>query len=40
MMKQRVGDIDFRTEIRQKLSKQEQSMREAQEALAKEKLKN
>ena len=40
MMKQRVSDIDFRTEVRQKFSKQDQTTRDALEAHSKEKVKN
>lgn len=37
MMKQRVGDIDFRQDVRQKMSKTEQGLRETQDQLAREK---
>ncbi len=37
MMKQRVGDIDFRQEIRSKMTKTEQNLRETQDQLAREK---
>ena len=37
MMKQRVGDIDFRQDVRQKMLKTETSLRETQDQLAREK---
>lgn len=37
MMKQRVGDIDFRQDVRQKITKTETALRDTQEQLAREK---
>lgn len=37
MMKQRVSDIDFRQEVRTKMQKTEQSLRETQDQLSREK---
>lgn len=39
MMKQRVADIDFRQDIRAKLTKQDQTLKEAQDALSKQRAK-
>lgn len=39
MMKQRVADIDFRQEIRAKLSKQDLSVKDLQDQLSKQRLK-
>lgn len=40
MMKQRIADIDFKQEIRTKISKQELTVKETQDLLAKSKQKN